>query len=77
MKFSSLGDNSYLDSSMANQRFGEGNRGRFEVIEPLHGGLKLGNPFELTKIMEIAQKYPFRYLSCTRSRKPLFTKYQG
>jgi len=45
-KFSSLGENSYLSSENAKERFGEGNRGRFEVIEPLHGGLRLGNPLE-------------------------------
>jgi len=45
-RFSSLGENAYLSSEDAKERFGEGNRGRFEVIEPLHGGLRLGNPLE-------------------------------
>jgi len=46
IKFSKTSGESYLDLDLANERFGKGNQGRFEVIEPLHGGLKLGNPFD-------------------------------
>ena len=46
-RFASIdGGFTYLDSDTAKKRFGEGNRGRIEVIEPLRGGLRLGNPLE-------------------------------
>jgi len=45
-KFTTVDGSGYLSRETANERFGKGNRGRFEVIEPLYGGLRVGNPLE-------------------------------
>jgi hypothetical protein len=45
-KFAQVGTSGYISGETADQRFGKGNKGRFEVIEPLYGGLRVGNPLE-------------------------------
>jgi len=43
-RFAEVSGKGYLSPELADEFFGKGNRGRVEVIEPLHGGLRLGNP---------------------------------